>query len=73
MKNEWISVKDRLPTVYTFCWVYDADGYTQTAYLTDGTDAVGNVIVYFQEASGSSCSLIDNVTHWMPLPEPPKI
>lgn len=59
--SPWISVNDRLPTPDTRVLTIDVDGYIDTnAYFTDETAP--------RWASGA----IFEVTHWMPLPEPPK-
>ena len=66
IKSCWISTKDRLPSCYKVCFItLKAPGVppqVMEAYLDyDGTWWHGNV------------SLINKcVTHWMPLPEPPK-
>ena len=62
---KWISVKDRLPEV---AW---------RVLVTDGTNVNFGYTLCF-EIKGVSpwCTLSpvmpDKVTHWMPLPEPPK-
>jgi hypothetical protein len=55
--SEWISVKDRLPIQTQGVLVW-AHGYASD-YIE---------ISVFQDNE----FLIDNVTHWMPLPDPPK-
>jgi hypothetical protein len=57
---EWISVKDRVPNVgrYVIC-------YTENRVFSPTNDVITKYSKYgFEGAS--------NVTHWMPLPEPPK-
>ncbi len=55
---EWISVKDRLPEeTPTKCLCYSKDGYMVGSYTNWGW----MFPCYFGQ-----------VTHWMPLPEPPK-
>ena len=79
-KEEWISVKDRLPDPYekvlvrldhwagvdTYLAFYDTErGWCDCGgYFDDGTNNDGEPLTY--ETAGV------NVTHWMPLPEPPK-
>ena len=53
---KWISVKDRLP---------DYDSHF-LAFTKDG-----NMCVYFFWATEWDLTF-NHVTHWMPLPEPPK-
>ena len=60
--TEWISVKDRLPKLFEDVLTYDGDGGIRINWLEELVDEVA----YF--AYGGKY-----VTHWMPLPEPPKI
>lgn len=57
--REWISVKDRLPNKPMKCLVYTKRG-----------DCCGYDILYYNQGFYSQ---YDNVTHWMPLPEPPEV
>lgn len=65
--REWISVKDRLPehdetiliwhtTFGIMIDTFDLDSYTENGGNGSGLQGVN----------------INDVTHWMPLPEPPK-
>ena len=56
--SEWISVEDRLPEKNTSVLVSTDNGIVfQCLYAYDGWDLwEGNEV---------------NITHWMPLPEPP--
>jgi len=66
--SDWISVEDRLPDNSTYikdtdiCHVLATDGkdVTLLLYRHDGG---------WKDAAGRGVS---NVTHWMPVPEPPK-
>lgn len=62
---QWISVKERLPEVGTWClWMYPT-GPEVNQYegkLDDGT------MLFHRSWYDSD----DEVTYWMPLPEPPK-
>lgn len=64
--GEWISVNDRLPeeNKSVLGWYKDNpfSGYTVEVVSWNGK---GWVFVYAQR-------YVTNVTHWMPLPEPPK-
>ena len=58
---EWISVKDRLPE--------------NEKWVTVGNNKFGVFIgQYFSSLGEFACKdiLIEKVTHWMPLPKPPK-
>ena len=57
-EREWISVKDRLPEEDTWVLVYAKQGF----YMNLKVD-----YIYHGEWFNSLL-----VTHWMPLPEPPK-
>jgi hypothetical protein len=59
-KQEWISVKDRLPTHE------DGKVLIYTAYgISIGEKTVSN---HWR----GNCAIPKQITHWMPLPEPPK-
>ena len=64
--DEWISVKDRLPEPYTEVAVI----YHETSDIDSYAIACCNVF------NNWICDLLSfhlpNVTHWMPLPAPPK-
>lgn len=65
--SEWISVKDRLPDV-------PKDDYMSDYVLAYDKNA--GIWVAFFCSSGywceaRECVSFENVTHWMPLPEPP--
>ena len=69
---EWISVKDRLPelipctvgTAYSEAVLVWTSGKKAMAAVWNGTDFLR--ATSFWEAWG------EEITHWMPLPEPPK-
>lgn len=56
--QEWISVKDRLPEP-TYC-VLVVGAYSEMAIDALGTD-------------GEWMGMVEDITHWMPLPQPPKV
>lgn len=61
--NEWISIEDEFPIGFALVRVCDDEiKYFEVAYWYGDADCwIGNV-----------SQRIDGVTHWMPLPEPPK-
>ena len=63
-KEEWISVKDRLPVAKEVILAYESafDSMSMAFRLPD-TEEFINVGDYYA---------LDAVTHWMPLPKPPK-
>lgn len=72
MNMEWISVKYRLPEINQWILASDGEfpgGLVQYCY----NEHIGE---YFWNFLSSGCGCCDtdmkNVTHWMPLPEPPK-
>ena len=68
---EWISVDERLPELSTLVICYCNNGFINSGYLNyPGTKDNFNLcstglLKYF------SCGS-ETVTHWMPMPEPPK-
>ena len=67
---EWISVKDKLPEKEFFYIAYDPD---------DGEDQSHCVIPLFYDKvrgfidiESGVIEFFPGVTHWMPLPQPPK-
>lgn len=59
---EWISVKDRLPEPFTSILLFYC-GIVHEGFMVDS----GCFFPYTQYANCAS-----GVTHWMPLPDPPK-
>jgi len=57
--NEWISVKDRLPKYSVDVLSYD------TACGIDVVTFINGMFYY------DGCAM-QHVTHWMPMPKPPK-
>lgn len=64
--SEWIKCSDRLPENGIPCLVfapeYDVDGYSIATYTNGRKKWTDNHFTFITEY----------VTHWMPLPEPPK-
>ncbi len=61
---EWISVKDRFPEKDITVLTWDGDYIETMAYWYDEN----NKQVWFSPPAPPK----DYITHWMPLPEPPK-
>lgn len=61
----WISVKDRLPEQTARCLVARWDSVTKTPFIDILWHENG---VWWNRQHGGNYA----VTHWMPLPEPPK-
>lgn len=58
--QKWIPVSERLPEPFEIVIVYDKnEKYVSEAYMTKHKEWVG-------------IHMKSTVTHWMPLPEPPK-
>lgn len=66
--NEWISVGDRLPDVPKNDFASD--------YVLIHDKEAGEWVAYYDANGGwrdaRECFPFENVTHWMPLPKPPK-
>lgn len=63
--QEWISVDERLPEEKANCIVYYHHAYCDN----DGYWAIG---ICFNDGEKFQINPAYKVTHWMPLPEPPK-
>ena len=63
--QEWISVDDRLPEEKTNCIVYYKHAFC------DDENHVG-ICVCFYDGDEFQMDSLHKVTHWMPLPNPPK-
>jgi hypothetical protein len=69
MKNKWISVKDRLPTNNVNVLTYGEYGYV-IAYRDIACNCWEPI---WSDAETGTPYLMDcTITHWMPLPDPPK-
>lgn len=68
---EWISVKDRLPELETWVLAYSAkDDLIACSFTRIGNQ---HPIIWNLLSSGCGCcdSDLEEVTHWMPLPDKP--
>lgn len=71
---EWISVKERLPTAWddVLCWCVNEHG--ETYQKGEWYAAIDRFCIWsdWHSPSFRTDRFFGKVTHWMPLPEPPK-
>ena len=76
-QSEWISVDERLPEYGELVLVSSMDLLTKKHgwfYLARYTDTMSNGVRFDEKCwVGEECGLFGRVTHWMPLPEAPKM
>lgn len=80
--TKWISVNDRLPqedgsylvTINSFngCKYIDVRWFAKDGEIVDKYELAGQENVWYYYDSEWGYISIDSVTHWMPLPQPPK-
>ena len=71
--NEWISVKDRLPEINVDVLVFDKNiSLKYVAKIIEDENSNGILCKFFIPFPYDVDFSHGNVTHWMPLPEPPK-
>ena len=77
---EWISVKDRLPSERNNYLVYRRNSYGNYISIADWTpnydgfeERLKGKAMWYKYDSEYGDYEIDNVSHWMALPEPPEI
>ena len=63
--QEWVSVDDRLPKPSKRVLIYSRHGFCESAFYI-------GVPGEWRVAWNHEMLDADSVTHWMPLPEPPK-
>lgn len=69
IKAEWISVKDRLPDFFDEVIVYYNCGYK--SLVSTAWRRLGDNGGWIWDSRMSYPEELVDVTHWMPLPEPP--
>lgn len=68
-RSDWISVDERLPYKFGKYLIYRES--LCASYVDILTYDTNQSIWYFFDSEWGDCK-VDNVTHWMPLPEAPK-
>lgn len=66
--QQWIPVKERLPENHASCIVYRASSFGGHYSMLRYSKALG---WHFYDSEWGDVT-VDDVTHWMPLPDPPK-
>ena len=67
LNMEWISVQDELPIAFVFVLMYSEKSDKIKIGSFNGER------ITFGDTSAHPSALDFGVTHWMPLPEPPKV
>ena len=60
-RSRWISMEEKLPEEGLSVIVHCSDGRVRESWMRNG---------FFRDAAGRHIGI--RITHWMPLPEPPK-
>ena len=69
--SEWISVKDKLPKIGDLVigyFLYGPIPYVEQVSYIQRKNMIGEIIKEWHDSDGGTPL---DVTHWMPLPEPP--
>lgn len=78
--NEWISVKDIFPEEYEYCLVFAKKIGTEPSPLSIARhyQGVWEMMNDLEQSNAVACGDLtwgmegSEITHWMPLPQPPK-
>jgi hypothetical protein len=65
--DKWISVKDEQPPKDTDIYIHTEHGGTTVAYWNNEYNKFAIEVM-----SSEFIEVIGEITHWMPLPKPPK-
>ena len=68
---DWIDVNDRLPNDDDYVLVFDTE-YNSVSEVIYNSKYFNQKGFWLNENGGEYEHEYKNVTHWMPLPEPPK-
>ena len=75
MVCQWISVKDRLPDEEVLAANFAPGTHGYKEYIIGYVEAVKCYDLDWEKdkcVAQNDFEILENVTHWMPLPEPPK-
>lgn len=70
--QEWISIRERKPENRCPVLVYVESHGVKIAWIDKAGWLSNSLCWWFENESDNECELDDYITHWMPLPEPPK-
>lgn len=73
--NEWINVKDRLPEPFVSVLLFapsEPSPIFEAYYVSNGVFNAAN-IMRGNRGNYGRLQLGEDVTHWMPMPEPPEV
>lgn len=66
-RDKWISVKDSLPEIGEYVSVFSSVGIPFKGYLLDN-----GWVAFFADGEQLCTGEPHHITHWQPLPKPPK-
>jgi hypothetical protein len=74
LKKAWISVEDNLPAEYKFvlCWFEGRSEVMQIMWETPSFEETFKPFPYWIDGDERFTPDWQEITHWMPLPDPPK-
>lgn len=79
--TKWISVKERLPEIGQHVLGFTTKGFDYVDRHLEGERHIDHIICYminngennwFIEVLNKIAFELEDITHWMPLPEPPE-
>jgi len=68
--TEWISIKDSLPQDMECVIAWGDNDIYMLTFKKNSDKRHKNISGYFDDSSGEA--YFNEITHWMPLPKPPK-
>lgn len=68
--SEWISVKKYLPPFHDDVLIHIPNVESCVEFAVGYMETDGN-FYFYDKKDGMDAEVIEHITHWMPLPEPP--